>query len=422
MSNNSYNKIERKMAFFLTKFPKLKEIIKKTYQRLNYIKYKKKYKFSSIKNIKKIFIPNKESFFGYYDKSPININNQYIIFQSTNINTKNMPSNEVPVDIVVYDVLNTSYEIISQSYTYNWQQGTKLMWLNSNKFIFNDFNQIKKQYISKIYDVNTKEITIIDYPIYDCYNEEFAISLNFERLDIARADYSYNNLNVDINWKDNSNDGLYYIDLKTNSSRTIISLNDIIKLNFKESMEDAKHKFNHIMISPNGEKIMFMHRWFLEDGRRFDSLYVSNVDGTNIKLIADDDMVSHCFWYNSESILAYLRDKNIGDKYYLIDINNKKKEIIGKNIIDKFGDGHPHVYGTKILFDTYPDKARMKLLNLYDNKTKEFKRLGEFLENFDFYGETRCDLHPRFSQDGEKVFFDSVHEGKRYLYMMDLKK
>ena len=64
----------------------------------------------------------------------------------------------------------------------------------------------------------------------------------------------------------------------------------------------------------------------------------------------------------------------------------------------------------------------MKSLYMYDYETKDINKLGEFLESFDFYGETRCDLHPRFSFDGKKVFFDSVHEGERGLYMMELTK
>jgi len=59
---------------------------------------------------------------------------------------------------------------------------------------------------------------------------------------------------------------------------------------------------------------------------------------------------------------------------------------------------------------------------MFNLKSKNLKKLGEFFQSFSFYGETRCDLHPRFSFDGRKVFFDSVHEGKRYLYMMELEK
>lgn len=417
-----YSGFERKIAFILTKFPGIKSGIKKAYQRINFLRYKKSYAFKSEYPIKCLKLENKESYFGYYDKSPMNIINEYIIFQSTNSETTLMPKIKKPVDIVLYDVNKEQYEIVGSSSTYNWQQGTKLMWIDDYKFIYNDFDNDKKQYIAKIYNVKTKETRVINSPIYDCYKDKFAISLNFERLDIARADYSYNNLGNKIDWLNNVNDGLYFIDLIGNTSKLMVSIDDIIQLNFKETMQGAKHKFNHIMISPNGKKMMFMHRWFLTDNRRFDSLYIANIDGSEIQLVADDDMVSHCFWYDNEHIVAYLRDKNLGDKYYMINILTTKKEIIGENIIDKFGDGHPNSYKSKIIFDTYPDKARMKSLYLFDYKSNNLKQLGEFVENFNYYGETRCDLHPRFSFDGKKVFFDSVHEGKRHLFMMKLEK
>lgn len=415
-----YSGFERKIAFILTKFPGLKTSIKKYYQKINYLRYKESFNFVCKYNIRRVGIQGKESYFGYYDKSPINSSNQYVIFQSTNIDTKNMPDAKVAVDIVLYDLPNDKYEVAGQSHTYNWQQGTKLMWVDEYKFIYNDFDKNTNQYISKIYDIKSKEAKVINYPIYDCFEDQFAISLNFERLNISRADYSYNNLGLKIDWEDNRNDGLFYIDINSNSSKLIIAIEDIIKLNYKETMKCAKHKFNHVMISPDGTKIMFMHRWFLSDGRRYDTLYVSNVNGTDIKIVSDDDMVSHCFWYDDTQIFAYLRDKTIGDKYYMIDVNSSKKEPIGEGLIDKFGDGHPHVNGTNIIFDTYPDKARMKSLYKYDYTNKKLEKLGEFLESFDFYDETRCDLHPRFSFDGKKVFFDSVHEGSRGLYMMEV--
>jgi Tol biopolymer transport system component len=147
---------------------------------------------------------------------------------------------------------------------------------------------------------------------------------------------------------------------------------------------------------------------------------VCHVDGSNLKVVANDEMVSHCYWYDDSNIFAYLRDRSIGDNYYLVDIHSTQKKKVGKGGIDLFGDGHPSVHGNKILFDTYPDKSRMKHLFIYNVETANLNELGEFYESFDYYGETRCDLHPRFSFDGKKVFFDSVHEGKRNLYMMNI--
>jgi len=184
-------------------------------------------------------------------------------------------------------------------------------------------------------------------------------------------------------------------------------------------MKSAKHKFNHIMISPSGRKVMFLHRWALANGRKFDALLVCNVDGSDLKVVADRGMVSHCYWYDDENIFGYLREFD-GDRFYMINVNTLEKRVVGKNIIDKYGDGHPTIHKDKIVFDTYPDKARMLHLFMYDLRTQKLKELGEFFQSFDFYGETRCDLHPRFSYDGRCIFFDSVHEGKRYLYMMDL--
>lgn len=416
----SYNFFERKIATLLSASPGLKAFAKLIYQKFNYLIHRKGYKFKSSFPIQKISIENQESFFGYYDKSPINSTNEYIIFQSANSDTSKMPNALTAIDLVLSNLVSGEKIVVDQIYSYNWQQGCKLMWLSKERFIYNNYNSEKNCYISKIYDVNSGLVKIINEPIYDCYKEDFALSLNFERLNIGRGDYAYNNTNVEIDWMDNISDGLFYVDLSTGSSKLLVSINQAISLNSQQSMENAKHKFNHIMISPSGDKVMFMHRWFTQDNRRFDALLVCNIDGSDLRLVANDGMVSHCYWFNQDSIFAYLRDKELGNNYYLISAKDGSKELIGQGIIDKFGDGHPSVHGDNILFDTYPDKSRMKHLFLFHMNTKELIKLGEFYESFDFYAETRCDLHPRFSLDGKRVFFDSVHEGRRALYMLEL--
>jgi len=182
-------------------------------------------------------------------------------------------------------------------------------------------------------------------------------------------------------------------------------------------MKDAVHLVNHIMISPDGEKFMFMHRWFLPNGRRYDRLLVCNRESGNLQIIADDEMVSHCYWQDNNTVIGYLRNNGI-DGFYQIDINNTSTVVLSEKF-KRFSDGHPSVSGKRILFDTYPDKSRMKQLFIYDMDNDNLQHLGEFFESLKFYGETRCDLHPKWSLDGESIFVDSVHEGKRGLYLID---
>jgi len=125
-----YNSIERKVACLLSNFPGLKLRIKKTYQKLNYLMYRKSYNCRIAYSIKEISYDQKESFFGYYDKSPLNRTNEYIIFHSPNVPTRQLPHPEIPLDIVVYDIKNNEFKIVDKSYSYNWQQGSRLMWID----------------------------------------------------------------------------------------------------------------------------------------------------------------------------------------------------------------------------------------------------------------------------------------------------
>ena len=73
-----------------------------------------------------------------------------------------------------------------------------------------------------------------------------------------------------------------------------------------------------------------------------------------------------------------------------------------------------------MLFDSYPNFFRDKYLKVLNINTNKIFSVGTFFEANKYFGETRCDLHPRWSCDGGKLFVDSVHKGKRYLYQIDL--
>ena len=62
----------------------------------------------------------------------------------------------------------------------------------------------------------------------------------------------------------------------------------------------------------------------------------------------------------------------------------------------------------------------MSPLFLYTIKRNARISLGEYHSDRLYRGDIRCDLHPRWSPDGHYVTFDSVHEGTRQIYIIDV--
>jgi len=419
--STDFNRYERKIAVWLSKMPIVKKFAKIAYARINYLIFKKKEKFSTHYNITSVCNSDLETFFGYYDKSPMSFDRRYLIFQETSSPSNSLPNKNYPVQVLLKDLNHDTVTAKFYSYAYNWQQGTKLQWLDDNNFIFNDFDSKKEIYISKI--VNAKSCAIkriIDFPIYDAY-DNFALSLSYSRLAILRPDYGYRNQNYqeEFDLSEHNKDGIFYIDLKKNTQSLILSLKKIISIEKTAEMDKAVHKVNHIMISPDGNNFIFLHRYFIK-GVKYDRLLLSSIKGSNVKVLSDHEMISHCFWKDKSTIISFMRRFDEGDKYYQIDINTGYISPIGSGIIDIYGDGHISSFKNLLLFDTYPNKARMKKVLIYNTTNNELLKIGEFFEPFIFNGETRCDLHPRWSPNGKSIFIDSVHTGKRKLYQINI--
>ena len=418
MSSN-YSRSERVIAKVLSAFPGIKGRVKKQYQRINAFLYRKNYAFNSNSAVNELPV-NGETFYGYYDHSPESIDGRLILFHFLEgYSTALLPDPTKPIYVGVYD--KEAQKVIYKKPTsaYNWQQGARLQWLGHRQFIYNNYHK-DKGYHSVLVQMEGDRFkeTIVALPVYDSFRTDFALTLNFNRLNKMRPDYGYRNEPLAV-LPSNEEDGIFYIDLKTGEHKLLISIGVLLRLQEKEPMRHADHKVNHIMIAPDGRSFIFLHRYFYK-GRRFDRLVVSDMEGGRLTVLADDEMVSHCCWINEREVVAYLRDFTLGDKYYKINIENGSKCIIGENLIDRFGDGHPMAMSHQLVFDTYPDKSRMKYLFRFDLKSNELDKLGEFYENMNYYGETRCDLHPRLNHAGDRVYFDSVHTGRRSLYWIDL--
>lgn len=420
--SNTYNFLEKTVARLLTRMPFMKDIIKSLYSRAVYMVNKNEYTYRATGLIKSVSCENQvESFFGYYDKSPMSISGMMLCHLSYR-STSEKPDPAVPITVALFEGAEHKLCFTVQTTAYNWQQGARLHWLNDELFIFNDYDQQLKRYIARVFSVKQKhEIKRFDFPIQDSCGNHYFLSLNYRRLVTLCPDYGYRNLPplAYQALKDNATDGIWRIEYGSGQSRLLYLLDQIIQIERQEGFGNVLHTVNHIMISPSGKRFIFVHRYY-KGNRKFDRLILANADGSGLKVLSAFGMVSHYSWINDTTLLGYLRGPGGKDAYWLIDVETIKFTHVADGVLDKYGDGHPHVYGDWFITDTYPDRARMQHLLLCNWKTGEVRHLGEFYHGFVYCGESRCDLHPRFSPCGKKIFFDSVFEGKRRLYIMDL--
>jgi hypothetical protein len=424
--SHSYSSLERLLARQLARMPFVKRVAKRLYTRLVFFVHKKAHVFKSQFSVRPVIEGGHgESFFGYYDKSPATKSGLVIAHIVENLTTKNIPHPDVRVTVSV--TKKGACEPLFQTFTkvYNWQQGSRAHWLNDDLFIINDVDTVREMYVSKVFSVSQKtQLKEFDHPVQDSYGTKFFLSINYRRLMAMRPDYGYRNLpplsEADIK-KNIANDGVFKVDFETGTTCLLVSIERVLKVNPCDDFNGALHKINHVMISPNGEQFIFIHRYLIK-GRRFDRLMIASADGMEIKLLASNGMVSHSCWVNNNTVLSYLRGDDGKDAYWLIDLDSGRFKRFSNKVLDELGDGHPHVCGEWFVTDTYPDKSRMQKLILCNWRTNEVVEAGEFFHDFEYSGETRCDLHPRLSPDGTQVYFDSVFSGKRQLYCLELKR
>ena len=245
----------------------------------------------------------------------------------------------------------------------------------------------------------------------------FALSLNFTRLAKLRPDYGYFNESTDGLKKCDEQDGIFYLNLKENTSSLLVSLKTISEFEMNPSMKDAWHKVNHIDVSLDSSRAIFLHRWYKNDVK-YTRLMCLELDTLKLSVLASNEMVSHMGWIDSEHLIGYLRGKGGKDGFYFVDLDGSQRLL---NLPELFDDGHPTVSGKWMVCDSYPDHTCKSKLYLVNLETQKLITLGKFHSYRQYQGTVRCDLHPRFNEDGHSVTFDSVCDGRRHVYQIDFK-
>ena len=350
-----------------------------------------------------------EYLFGYYDKCPWSDDGRYLLALKVK-NASTEADSTAPAEIVRIDLENNNAcEVLAQTRCWNVQQGCMAQWMDDHTILYNDFRNGK--YCAVILDLNSKAERLIDRPVYTVSSDrKTALTLDFARLHRLRPGYGYANTADETKgilcpeetciWK---------IDLQSGEVTSLLSYGDLAGFEPRKEMEGAEHKVNHLMIAPGGKRFMVLHRWF-QNQVKYTRLITCNMDGSELYNLSDDDFVSHCCWKNDTEIVSYLNKKDGGKGYYHLKDRTQTYERLWPQLAM---DGHPTFSqdGSCVVTDTYPDRRRIQ--SLYVMKGKQIKRIARVFSPFKYGGDTRCDLHPRWSRDGKRICFDASFQGKR---------
>lgn len=431
--------IEQAINYELNKYPNIKKYIKRGYQLTLYALSKKIKSEGDIVRVS----PDElgEYFFGYYDKSPWDATGKYMLCMSAK-DTWSEPDPSGEAEILLLDVSglnlnpndsnlnanpNLDYRVLAKTHTWNVQQGCMAQWMGpdfSSRILYNDLREGK--YCSVILEVATGKEKVLPMPVYTLSNDgKTALSLDFSRLHSLRLGYGYSALPENTKGVALPDETcIWKMDVDTGEVIPLFKYTDFARFESRPEMQEtgSVHKVNHLMLSPNGKRFMVLYRWFVGQ-RKYTRLITCNVDGTEMYVLSDDDMVSHCYWKNNEEIIAFERKKEYGPGYYLMKDKTQEWTHIWPQLSN---DGHPSYCPTDnnlVVFDTYPSRSRIQEVKLgRDNDTEgsSVKTIAKVFSPFKYDNDTRCDLHPRWSRDGKKVCFDSVFEGHRGLYVVNV--
>lgn len=373
-------------------------------------------------------------FFGYYDKSPWNASGRYLLGHEAGFNDR-APTADDTIGIGLIDLeAGAPFERVASGHAWNWQQGAMLQWHPRDPerlFVHNDRRD--GRFVGVVRDVEKGEQSVFDRPLYALLPDgRTGFSLNFARLAVHRPGYGYAGLpdpHADDLHPDE--DGIWRVDLASGQAGLIVSLAELAARNPKPSMEGAWHYINHIQPSRSGLRIAFFHIWHRNAKDWEVRLYTSRPDGSELTCLLDTGFISHYDWRDDDTILIWANRPQARARFLLVsheEIRGTGPETVNAPFMvfgdaDLQEDGHCTFSpdGRWVLNDTYPDthqKRTLMLVRAADTRRVDIARLHSPKSRW--WGEIRCDLHPRWSRDGRQVCIDSVHEGTRQMYVVDV--
>ncbi len=390
--------------------------------------------------------PHEHLLANYFAINAWSPDNRYVLVLETNLNGR-LPEAGERCTLGVVDLQDGNRFIpVTTTACWNFQEAAMAHWLGNDEFLFNDLRD--GRFVTVVLNWRTKAERILPRPVSAVSADRtWAVSINYARLSLTRPDYGYagpgQDPREDAEWPED--DGLWVMDLKTGASKLVLSVAQGRAL--MPATKAVKGKpghplayYCHTVVSKDDRKIFFHARivdWFDKAVHKASvwqtTSFTVDRDGTNLRRCFKDGWAgSHFNWAPDGSHRMVVTAIWNGDRMehwtkgawspveFTVGEEEKVRRI-GKGAYDLDWHCFYSPDGKFMSGETYWNRNFERpwiLVRLEDDAAMP---IGAFFVP-PAYRQTywRCDLHARWRDDGRQIAFNSVHEGSRQVYLMDV--
>ncbi len=378
--------------------------------------------------------------FGYYDRCPWDAT-QHLHLALRIPHQDHLPEPGELASVGVVDREARVFHELAQTRAWCHQQGAMTLWLKQapGTFIYNDFVQEGDEWrpIARIHSLDRGAIGQLDVPIYTISNNgRWGVSLNFGRIPRRGYSYALAPLPRTKPAPDLDDDGLFLVDMVTGTARLIASYRQMIERHpypYDLSAQDPGIYMwlNHAIFNSDSSRVMVLFRTApqMEPPVPWRThMFTMALGGSDLRCSLSDiywrgGAISHQVWGRTPGEILVDADWcGRGHEYIVFDESHHPFQAHRISVgmgpaghLNFSPDGH------WMAADTYPDAEGVQRLALVNVATGEIAEVGRFRHQTPgATGDVRCDLHPRWSADGRYLTVDTIHDGERKIYMLEV--
>lgn len=358
-------------------------------------------------------------FFGHNLTSPFNRSGKWLLAIETQNEVHKLPKAGQEAMVGILETDSGRYYPISPTTAWNYQSGANLIWNPAYPEVEFFFNTIEKgKLVGMRANVTTGTADVLGQPVSDVSsNGKQILTLSFQRLSRMNPAEGYAGL-TDLYAKENhpETDGVFITDIDKKSSRLILSfarIFDALRLS-NPDIVDENIFLEEVKFCPNASRFMMLVKaWDHSSGvmRAKSALLTAFANGTDVRVVIPwGKGVSSADWKDNKTLIACFKYRPGVYNFVLVSDGKDDHSIIGDEKIMSEGNLAISPNGEWIVTERAQRDYKERSLYLYHIKTGDFRKLGSFNMPDDTYmrGDLRCELNPRWSEDGNMICIDYV--------------